>query len=148
MVDFFMNCFSAMLVYQRVPKKNKTESVCSKGRVEVDIPPCSLYNCHLRMFLPFHGWFVGSMLIFHGDMVHVKLPCMVYHTNQPNEGNYTIHGSYGKRGVLIKVIWFDLKHLESRSCGGRKPRIHQHRLLGCTSWMFPLGHPLKWEIHK
>ena len=42
----------------------------------------------------------------------VYLPIHIYHKNQPNVGEFFIHGSYGEDQKLWKT------------CGGKKTRLH------------------------
>ena len=51
--------------------------------------PCRLYNNYDNNNKP-----IGSM---YGIFIHI------YHTNQPNVGKYTIHGSYGKRNTRFSM---------------------------------------------
>ena len=152
MVDFFHELFQCYVSLPACTQKNKTESVCSKGRVEVDLPPCSLYNCHLINFLLFHGWFLGSMLIFHGDMVHVKLPCMVlytyiYHTNQPKIKVTIPYMDPMGRGFLSKL--FDSTWNIWKAEAAEEENLVSTNTVSWLHLVCSFGPSIKkWEIHK
>ena len=53
------------------------------------------FHCHVSLLEGIHGGYLGDHPLTHSIHVMYGIFTYVYHTNQPNVGKYTIHGSYG-----------------------------------------------------